>query len=42
MINGRKFMAAVLRGLEVSGMDALAQAGYSESTLNAIESIEKR
>ncbi|WP_269082770.1 hypothetical protein [Bifidobacterium aesculapii] len=42
MLNGKKIMAAVLRGLEVSGTSALAQAGYSESTLKAFEAIEQR
>ncbi|WP_263390571.1 hypothetical protein [Bifidobacterium rousetti] len=42
MLNRKKIMAAVLRGLEVSGVNALARAGYSESTLNALEAIEKR
>lgn len=42
MLNGKKIMAAVLRGLEVSGTNALAQAGYSESTLKAFEAIEQR
>ena len=42
MLNGKKIMAAVLRGLEVSGANALAQAGYSESTLKAFEAIEQR
>lgn len=41
MLNGKKIMAAVLRGLEVSGTNALAQAGYSESTLKAFEAIEQ-
>ena len=32
MMSKKKFMAAVMRGFEVSGMNALAQAGYSEAT----------
>ncbi|MFT9277686.1 MULTISPECIES: hypothetical protein [Bifidobacterium] len=42
MMNKKSFMAAVMRGFEVSGMSALSQAGYSESVVNAIETIETR
>lgn len=42
MMNGKKFMAAVMRGFEASGMNALAQAGYSEATTKAFEAIENR
>lgn len=42
MMSKKKFMAAMMRGFEASGMDALAQAGYSEATTKAFEAIEKR
>lgn len=42
MMSKKSLIAAVMRGLEVSGMSALAQAGYSESVVNAIETIETR
>lgn len=42
MMSKKKFMAAVMRGFEVSGMNALAQAGYSEATTKAFEAIENR
>ena len=42
MMSKKKFMAAVMRGFEASGMNALAQAGYSEATTQAFEAIENR
>lgn len=42
MMSKKKFTAAVMRGFEVSGMNALAQAGYSEATTKAFEAIENR
>lgn len=42
MMSKKKFMAAVMRGFEVSGMNTLAQAGYSEATTKAFEAIENR
>ncbi len=38
----RKLFSAIKRGLEVSGMNAIGEAGYSESMVEALEDMNKR
>lgn len=37
-----KLFSAIKRGLEVSGMNAIGEAGYSESMVEALEGMAKR
>lgn len=37
-----KLFSAIKRGLEVSGMNAIGEAGYSESMVEALEGMSKR
>lgn len=37
-----KLFSAIKRGLEVSGMNAIGEAGYSESMVEALEDMNRR
>ncbi|MGR4801211.1 hypothetical protein RG276_01775 [Bifidobacterium adolescentis] len=39
MLNKKSIIAAIRRGFECSGANALASAGYSESVVEAYEKI---